>query len=254
MNVVKYFLENNRSKYFMKRLDNLLVNSGYGSRREVQKLIRQKKVTVNGEVVNKPAVHVDFVKDKVCVLGEEVLYNEFVYLMMNKPSGFISATYDKFERTVLELVDDEDKMLEPYPIGRLDKDTVGLLIISNDGDMCHRVLSPKRHVEKKYFVRVDGCLNDSYIEIFNDGIVLEDDVKCKPARLTILKAYENESECELILTEGKFHQIKRMFEVLGFKVTYLRRVEFGGIKLDESLKEGEYRHLTSEEVNLLKTV
>jgi len=151
-------------------------------------------------------------------------------------------------------VREEDKILDPYPIGRLDKDTVGLLIISNDGNMCHRVLSPKRHVEKKYFVIVNGCLNDSFIEIFNDGVVLEDGIKCKSAKLKILKIHNDKSECELILTEGKFHQIKRMFEVLGFLVTYLKRIEFGGLKLDESLKEGEYRHLTEEEINLLKMV
>lgn len=238
----------------MKRLDNFLVNNGYGSRKEVQKLIRQNIVSVNGKIVNKPSVHIDVGNDKVCVLDEEVLYKEFVYLMMNKPPGFVSAVYDKFDRTVLEIIDEKDKILDPYPIGRLDKDTVGLLIISNDGDMCHRVLSPKRHVEKKYFVKINGCLNDSFVEIFSNGIVLEDGIKCKPAKLKILKVYNDESECELILTEGKFHQIKRMFGVLGFMVTYLKRIEFGRIKLDENLKEGEYRHLTIEEINLLKMV
>lgn len=238
----------------MKRLDNFLVNNGYGSRKEVKKLIHQNSVSVNGEIVNKPSVHIDVDNDKVCVLGEEVLYKEFVYLMMNKPSGFVSAVYDKFDRTVLEIIDERDKILDPYPIGRLDKDTVGLLIISNDGDMCHRVLSPKRHVEKKYFVRVNGCLNDSFVGIFSDGIVLEDGIKCKSSKLKILKVYEGESECELILIEGKFHQIKRMFGVFGFMVTYLKRIEFGGIRIDENLKEGEYRHLTIEEINLLKMV
>lgn len=238
----------------MMRLDKFIANNGYGSRKEVHKLIRQNSVSVNGEIVDKPSVHIDIKKDKVCVNGEEVLYTEFVYLMMNKPPGFVSATFDKFDRTVLEIVSEEDKILGPYPIGRLDKDTVGLLIISNDGDMCHRVLSPKRHVEKKYFVRVDGCLNDSFIGIFNDGVVLEDGVKCKSAKLKILKVHNDGSECELILTEGKFHQIKRMFETFGFLVTYLKRIEFGGLKLDEGLKEGEYRHLTVEEINLLKMV
>lgn len=238
----------------MKRLDNFLVNSGYGSRKEVQKLIRSKKVKVNGEIVNKPSIHIDVLNDKVCVFDEEIIYRKFVYLMMNKPSGFVSATHDKFDRTVLELIDDEDKILEPYPIGRLDKDTVGLLIISNDGDMCHRVLSPKRHVEKKYFVRVNGRLNNSHTEIFNEGILIEDDIKCKPAKLNILECGDDESTCELILTEGKFHQVKRMFEALSLKVTYLRRIEFGGIKIDGTLKEGEYRHLTEEEVSLLKSV
>lgn len=238
----------------MKRLDNLLVNSGYGSRREVQKIIRQKKVTVNGEIINRPAIHVDILKDEVCVLGEKVLYKEFVYLMLNKPAGFVSATHDKFERTVLELIDDEDKILEPYPVGRLDKDTVGLLIISNDGNMCHRVLSPKRHVEKKYFVRVDTCLNSSHIEIFSKGVILEDGYKRKPVELKILNSTPTGSECEVVLTEGKFHQIKRMFEAINSNVLYLKRIEFCGIELDENLNEGEYRHLTDEEVNILKLV
>lgn len=238
----------------MKRLDNILVNSGYGSRREVQKIIKQKKVTVNGEIINRPSMHFDILKDDICVLGEKVLYKEFVYLMLNKPSGFVSATHDKFERTVLELIDDKDKFLDPYPIGRLDKDTVGLLIISNDGNMCHRVLSPKYHVEKKYFVRVDTCLNSSHVEIFKNGVVLDNGYKCKPCELIILNSDSETSECEVILTEGKFHQIKKMFEAIDSKVLYLKRTKFSGIELDENLNEGEYRNLSDEEINILKSV
>lgn len=239
---------------FMKRLDNLLVNSGFGSRREVQKIIRQKKVRVNGEIVNRPSVHIDVLKDEIYVLEQRVEYKDFVYLMLNKPAGFVSATHDKFDRTVLELIDDSDKVLEPYPIGRLDKDTVGLLIISNDGDMCHRVLSPKRHVEKKYFVKVDICLKNSHIEIFNNGVVLDDGYKCKPVELEILSSTPEGSECNLTLTEGKFHQIKRMFNAIGSNVLYLKRFKFCDIELDEGLGEGEYRHLTDEEINILKSV
>ncbi len=238
----------------MKRLDNILANSGYGSRREVQKLIRCKKVKVNGEIVNNPSTHVDGNKDEIYVFDEKVQYKDFVYLMLNKPSGFISATHDNFDRVVLELIDDKDKILDPYPIGRLDKDTVGLLLISNDGEMCHRVLSPKRHVTKKYFVKVDNCLNCSHIEIFNEGVVLDDGYKCKKSLLKILNSSNEFSECELILTEGKFHQVKRMFEAIGFNVLYLKRVEFCTIKLDPNLKEGEYRHLTESEINILKSV
>lgn len=238
----------------MKRLDNILVNSGYGSRREVQKIIKQKRVKVNEEIINKPATHVDILKDEICVDGERVEYKEFVYLMLNKPEGFVSATYDKFERTVLELIDDEDKILDPYPIGRLDKDTVGLLLISNDGTMCHRVLSPKRHVDKKYFARVKGCLNSSHIEIFNKGVEIDGGYVCKPCDLKILNSSVEVSECEIILTEGKFHQIKRMFEAIGSEVLYLKRTKFSEIELDENLREGEYRHLTEEEINILKSV
>ncbi len=238
----------------MKRLDNILVNSGYGSRREVQKLIRTKKVSVNGEIINVPSVHVDVNEDEICVFDEVVEYKKFIYLMLNKPSGFVSATKDNFERTVLEFIDEKYKNLNPYPIGRLDKDTVGLLIISNDGKMCHRVLSPKKHVSKKYFVRVDNCLNSSHIEIFSNGIVLDDGYKCKKSILKILSSSNDFSECEVILTEGKFHQVKRMFGAIGFNVLYLKRIEFCNIKLDSALKEGEYRHLTQDEINILKSV
>ena len=238
----------------MKRLDNVLVNSGYGSRREVQKIIRWKKVKVNGEIITTPSKHVDVLKDEIYVLDKKVVYKEFVYLMLNKPSGFVSAVQDKFERTVLELIEDEDIVLNPYPIGRLDKDTVGLLILSNDGNMCHRVLSPKLHVEKKYLVKVFSCLNSGHVEKFNNGIVLEDGYKCKSSKLEILNSSPDESECEVILTEGKFHQVKRMFEAIGMTVTYLKRVKFCHINLDDNLKEGEYRHLTDEEVKILKSI
>ena len=238
----------------MKRLDNILVNSGYGSRREVQKLIRWKKVKVNGEIVTTPSIHVDPIKDEIYVLDKKVIYREFVYLMLNKPSGFVSAVQDKFDRTVLELINHEDKVLEPYPIGRLDKDTVGLLILSNDGNMCHRVLSPKLHVEKKYLVKVSSCLNFGHVERFNNGITLDDGYKCKSAKLEILDSSDEESTCEVILTEGKFHQVKRMFDALDMKVIYLKRIMFCNITLDNSLKEGEYRHLSEEEINLLKSI
>lgn len=238
----------------MKRLDNILVNTGYGSRREVQKLIRWKKVKVNGEIINTPSKHVDPLKDEIYVYEHKVEYREFVYLMLNKPSGFVSAVQDKFDRTVLELINEEDKVLEPYPVGRLDKDTVGLLILSNDGTMCHRVLSPKLHVEKKYYVKVSSCLNFGHVETFNSGVVLKDGYKCKSAKLEIINSSLNGSECEVTLTEGKFHQIKRMFEAIDMEVTYLKRVKFCNIYLDENLKEGAYRHLTEEEVNFLKSV
>lgn len=238
----------------MKRLDNVLVNSGYGSRREVQKIIRWKKVKVNGEIITTPSKHVDVLKDEIYVLDKKVVYKEFVYLMLNKPSGFVSAVQDKFERTVLELIEDEDIVLNPYPIGRLDKDTVGLLILSNDGNMCHRVLSPKLHVEKKYLVKVFSCLNSGHVEKFNNGVVLDDGYKCKSSKLEILNSSPDESECEVILTEGKFHQVKRMFEAIGMTVTYLKRVKFCHINLDDNLKEGEYRHLTDEEVKILKSI
>lgn len=238
----------------MKRLDNILVNSGYGSRKDVQKIIKGKNVLVNNEIITKPSIHVNIQEDDITVYNEKVNYVEFVYLMMNKPKGFVSATHDKYDRTVLDLINDKDKFLEPYPIGRLDKDTVGLLIISNDGDMCHRVLAPKRHVSKKYFAKVNIPLNENHVKLFKNGIILEDNYKCMPGILNIISSSNEESHCEIVIHEGKFHQIKRMFESLGGSVTYLKRTNFGEIVLDESLLEGEYRHLTESEVSSLKSV
>lgn len=171
--------------------------------------------------------------------------------MMNKPDGVVSATYDKYDGTVVDLLQPEHAVFNPFPVGRLDKDTVGLLILTNDGELNHRLISPKWHVEKHYYARVDKALDEKDIKAFEKGIVLDDGYKCLPAGLVILSSSETNSEAEVTLTEGKFHQVKRMFQARGMNVTYLRRFKFGELYLDEALEEGQYRELTKEELELL---
>jgi len=235
------------------RIDKLLANMGYGSRKEVKALLKQGVVKVGDQVVKSPKEHVDVEKEEVTVLGEIVEYKEFVYLMMNKPPGVISSTEDSEHETVIDLLALEDSIFEPFPVGRLDKDTEGLLLITNDGQLAHQLLSPKKHVPKKYFAVIDGIVTEEDVAAFREGVVLDDGYETKPGELTILESGET-SEIELVITEGKFHQVKRMFESVGKTVTYLQRLEMGPLKLDETLELGEYRELTEEEVELLKTV
>ncbi|MES9685029.1 16S rRNA pseudouridine(516) synthase [Bacillus sp. AFS001701] len=235
------------------RIDKILANMGYGSRKEVKSLLKQGVVKVGDNIVKSPKEHVDIEQQVVTVNGEVVEYKEFVYLMMNKPPGVISATEDSEHETVIGLLEYEDIIFEPFPVGRLDKDTEGLLLITNDGHLAHQLLSPKKHVPKKYYATIDGVVTESDIKAFEKGVTLEDGYLTKPGYLTILKSGE-ESEIELVIMEGKFHQVKRMFEAVGKKVTYLKRLEMGPLKLDEDLELGEYRELTDEEIDLLKSV
>ena len=233
------------------RLDKLLANMGFGSRKEVKALLKQKAVTVDGVVVKDSAMHVDPVKQNVSVFGDRVEYVEFIYLMMNKPPGVISATEDRHDETVIDLLEAEDRLFEPFPVGRLDKDTEGLLLITNDGQLAHNLLSPKKHVPKVYYAQIDGVVTEEDIEAFKAGVTLDDGYVTKPGELVILKSGE-QSEIELMIQEGKFHQVKRMFEAVGKKVTYLKRLSMGSLKLDETLELGEYRELTEEELEALK--
>ncbi|MEE6452260.1 pseudouridine synthase [Gottfriedia acidiceleris] len=235
------------------RIDKILANMGYGSRKEVKSLLKQGVVKVGDNIVKSPKEHVDIEHEVVTVNGEVVEYKEFVYLMMNKPPGVISATEDSEHETVIGLLEYEDIIFEPFPVGRLDKDTEGLLLITNDGHLAHQLLSPKKHVPKKYYATIDGVVTEDDIKAFEKGVTLEDGYLTKPGYLTILKSGE-ESEIELVIMEGKFHQVKRMFEAVGKKVTYLKRLEMGPLKLDEDLELGEYRELTDEEIDLLKSV
>lgn len=234
------------------RIDKLLSNIGYGSRKDVKKLFKDKLVLVNGVAVDNGKFHVDPNKDVIIVAGEEVHYKEFIYLMMNKPSGVISATEDLRDETVIDLLEIEDAVYQPFPVGRLDKDTVGLLLLTNDGQLAHQLLSPKKHVPKTYYAVIDQMVNESDVEAFRKGVELDDGYVTKPAKLNILKSGEIRSEVELTITEGKFHQVKRMFESRGKKVVYLKRLSMGPLRLDEDLNEGEYRELTDEEVEMLK--
>lgn len=236
------------------RLDKLLAHSGLGTRKEVKKLLKTKIVEVNEKTVTDPKTHVDPDTDKVTVGGEKLDYQEFVYFMMNKPQGVISATEDLMHETVLDLLEMQDSLQEPHPVGRLDIDTEGLLILTNDGKLTHRLLSPKHHVDKRYYAEIDGIVTEDDIVQFKEGVTLDDDYETLPADLEILSTDEEAgtSVIELVIREGKFHQVKRMMQAVGKEVTYLKRLEMGPIKLDDTLELGAYRELTSEEIDLLK--
>nr|WP_106780517.1 pseudouridine synthase [Lysinibacillus timonensis] len=233
------------------RLDKLLANMGYGSRKEVKQLLKQKAVTVDGEVVKDSSMQVDPEKQNVSVFDERVQYTEYIYLMMNKPPGVISATEDLFDETVIDLLDPLAQHFKPFPVGRLDKDTEGLLLLTNDGVLAHNLLSPKKHVPKTYYAKISGIVTEDDVEAFNMGVELDDGYMTKPGILNILKSGPN-SEIELTIQEGKFHQVKRMFEARNKKVTYLKRISMGSLTLDESLELGDYRELTEEELEALK--
>ncbi|KPI57067.1 pseudouridine synthase [Clostridioides difficile] len=233
------------------RIDKILSNLGYGSRSEIKKYCKQGSVVVNGSEVSNPGTQVDTENDEILFNGGEVIYREYIYLMMNKPDGYVSATTDKYDPTVLDLIDLSYLAFEPFPVGRLDKDTEGLLVLTNDGKLSHRVLSPKKHVPKTYYAKIDGVVTEKDVEAFLEGVVLDDGYKTMPSQLNILKS-DDESEIELTIHEGKFHQVKRMFESVGKKVVYLKRLSMGNLKLDESLELGEYRELTDEEVKLIE--
>lgn len=236
----------------MERLDKVLSNLGYGTRKEIKQVAKKGLIKVNGEIVKDNGMQVDPEVDRISINGEEIFYRKYIYLMMNKPDGVISATFDNRDETVIDLLEIEHQVFNPFPIGRLDKDTVGLLLLTNDGELNHRLISPKWKVDKIYYAKIDKLVTDSDIKKFESGITLDDGYICKEANLEIIKASEEGSEVMLTIQEGKFHQVKRMFEAVDKKVTYLKRVEFGTLKLDEDLEEGEYRELTDEEVATLK--
>ncbi|MCD2347735.1 pseudouridine synthase [Clostridium guangxiense] len=238
----------------MERLDKVLANLGYGSRKDVKKIIKSGEVKIDGEVIKDNNYQLDPIKSTIKVNGEEVTYKKNIYLMMNKPDGVISATFDDYDRTVIDLLEEQHKVFDPFPVGRLDKDTVGLLLLTNDGELNHRLISPKWHVDKVYYAKIDSELNKNDIEEFKKGIILDDGYKCMPAKLEILKADENESEVKVTVQEGKYHQVKRMFQSLDKKVIYLKRLSFGGLNLDERLDEGEYRELTVSELEKLRII
>ena len=233
------------------RIDKLLSNIGCGSRAEIKKYCKYGIISVNGEIINNPGIQVDSENDVIVFDGEEVKYREFIYIMLNKPDGYISATFDKHDPIVLDLIDPSYYAFEPFPVGRLDKDTEGLLILTNDGKLSHRVLSPKKHVPKTYYAKIDGVVTQEDIIAFENGVTLDDGYETMPAQLKILKSDE-QSEIELTIHEGKFHQVKRMFESVDKKVVYLKRISMGKLKLDDSLNLGEYRELTEDEIKLLE--
>ena len=234
------------------RLDKYLSDMGAGTRSELKKEIRRSGVSVDGAVVTDPGFSVSQ-SSHIIFRGSVIAYEEFVYDMLNKPAGIISASEDDRESTVVDLIP-EPKRRDLFPVGRLDRDTEGLLIITNDGALSHRLLSPKHHVDKVYYARVSGILTDSDIGLFRDGLVLTDGLECLPADLKILSVSDDDytSEAEVTIREGKFHQIKRMFSSIGAEVLYLKRLSMGPVDLDPGLAPGESRRLTSEEIASLK--
>lgn len=231
------------------RLDKYLAEMGCGTRSEVKKAIAKGQVRVNETIVKKPELKIDTALDRVYFLGEPVQYAEYEYYMLNKPAGVISASEDTKETTVVDLITDRLRQ-DLFPVGRLDKDTEGLLLITNDGALAHQLLSPKKHVDKTYYARIEGEVTKEDIEAFAEGVDIGDEKLTMPAVLRILKSGQ-ESEIELTLREGRFHQVKRMFQVRGKEVIYLKRLRMGTLRLDETLLPGEYRKLTRKEIEEL---
>lgn len=235
------------------RLDKLLSNMGLGTRKDLKKFAKDGLIQVDGKVIKDSSFHVDPEVNVIEFDGEKINYREFVYIMLNKPKGVVSATEDLVERTVVDLLDEQYRPFEVFPVGRLDKDTEGLLILTNDGKMAHEVLSPKKHVPKTYFAEIDGKVTEEDKASFLQGVVLDDGYKTLPAELVIIESAA-QSRIELTIFEGKFHQVKRMFQAVGKTVTYLKRIKMGKLELDPALSLGEYRELTDEELALLKKV
>lgn len=227
----------------MDRLDKILVSQGVGSRKEVQKLIRQKTVTVDGEVITKPEVKVDTDKSVIVVSGKKLDFKQYVYIMMNKPQGVVSATEDRECKTVIDLVPQHLKRKGLFPAGRLDKDTEGLLIITDDGEFAHKMLTPKSGIYKRYYAEVDGKITEETVKAFEKGIVFADGTQCLPGKLEI----QGENSGFVEICEGKFHQVKKMFLVCGLKVTFLKRISIGNLVLDSNLPIGECRELEKTE-------
>ena len=234
------------------RIDKVLSNMGIGSRKQIKQYAKQGYIKINDEVVKDSSKIIDTDVDQIKYKGETIKYFQYIYLMMNKPMGVVSATEDNYDKTVIDLLSDEDKIFNPFPVGRLDKDTEGFLLITNDGQLAHDLLSPKKHVDKTYYAEVEEEVTENDVKAFAEGVVLtNENYKTLPAKLQIIQS-GYPSTCYVTIKEGKFHQVKRMFNAVNNEVIYLKRLSMGPLKLDEGLKLGEYRHLTDEEVQLLK--
>jgi len=233
------------------RIDKFLSDMNMGTRSEIKELIRKGRVKINGNPCAKPDEKVDTGTDTVSLDGQLIPYEKYIYLMLNKPAGVVSATKDTREKTVTDLIKNSRKDI--FPVGRLDKDTEGLLILTNDGLLAHNLLSPKKEVDKVYYARVEGRVTEKDAKAFLSGISIGEGEICLPAKLEILSSGEI-SEVRLTIQEGKFHQVKRMFEAVGKKVIYLKRISMGGLMLDPALKPGDYRSLTDDEIAYLKNI
>ena len=231
------------------RLDRYLADLGCGTRSQVKKDIAGGLAAVNGVTVKRPEEKIDTEKDQVTYNGRTVTYEKYEYYMLNKPAGVVSATEDKRDTTVLDLIQEKQRK-DLFPVGRLDKDTEGLLLITNDGSLAHQLLSPKKHVKKTYFVRIEKPVSPEDVKMLEDGLDIGEEKKTLPAEISHLSPGKT-SLC-LTIKEGKFHQIKRMFQAVDNKVLYLKRLSMGSLMLDENLAPGEYRPLTEEEIERLK--
>lgn len=234
------------------RLDKFLADANFGSRKAVKALIKQKQVTVDGKIITSDKQQVTEA-NQVAVAGAVVHYQKYYYYLLNKPAGVISATEDPLHSTVLDLLGSQRRK-DLFPVGRLDKDTEGLLLITNDGQLSHDLLSPKKHVEKEYFAKVAGVMTTADVTIFQKGITLKNEGLLQPADLKIIAVDEEKqtSEISLVIHEGKFHQVKRMVQAVGKEVTYLQRIRMGSLRLDPHLKLGEFRELTATELRELR--
>lgn len=236
------------------RLDKLLAHTGYGTRKQVRQLIKSKKVKVDGEVTTKHGALIDPSAQTVTVMGDEVRYVKYVYLMVNKPADYVSATYDEYDLTVIDLVPLEYNHFSLSPVGRLDKDTEGFVLLTNDGKLNHLLTSPKYDIWKTYEAVVSGEVTDTHVKQFNDGVILDDGYKTKSARLKIIHHSSAQSTVRLSITEGKFHQVKRMFRSVGMEVIYLKRTHIGKLMLDTTLDLGEVRHLNEHEMQWIDQI
>ena len=234
------------------RLDKIIASTGRFSRREVKLLVRQGRVLVDGVPARSAEDRMAPETAEITVDGERLVWRRYTWLMMNKPAGVLSATEDGRGKTVLDLLPEELRRRELFPVGRLDKDTEGLLLLTNEGGLAHDLLSPKKHVDKVYYARTAGELEEADCRAFAAGMVLGDGLECLPAGLEILSAGAGGSEALVTLREGKFHQVKRMLAARGKPVLYLKRMKMGNLTLDPALEPGEYRFLTEEEVALLR--
>lgn len=237
----------------MKRLDKFLVEMSVASRSTIKDMAKKGRITVNGQIVKASDTKIDESADVVAVDGQVIAFSSTEYFMLNKPAGVITATLDKKAKTVLDLLDERTRN-DLFPVGRLDKDTEGLLLITNDGDLAHRLLAPKKHVDKVYYAHIRGVVTDEHVRQFASGLTLSDGTAVMPGELVVLDvdSTAKTSRIRLTIHEGKFHQVKRMFEAVGTEVTYLKRLSMGPLSLDENLLPGEYRRLTDEEINMLK--
>ncbi|PAB01667.1 pseudouridine synthase [Enterococcus canintestini] len=232
------------------RLDKYLADMQIGSRKEVKGYIKKGLVQVNGAIIKQDKFQVNPDEDTILYQGVKILYQKYFYYMLNKPAGVISATTDKQQKTVIDLLQPTDFRPDLFPVGRLDKDTEGFVLLSNDGELAHELLSPKKHVEKEYFAEVAGVMTKEDVIAFAKRLTLDQGEKALPGKLQILKVDEvnKTSEISLVISEGKFHQVKRMVQAVGKKVTYLRRDRIGAVLLDPALKLGTYRPLTEKEI------